>query len=49
MKMKKATKPTFQKDTQLGLWILFGLIAKVIILYIFAINPDLNENDKEMS
>jgi len=40
--------PTFLHEIEQSLRILFGLSAQVNIVYIFAINPDFNENDKEM-
>ena len=40
---------TFLHRIKQGFRILFCLSAQVNIAYILAINPDLNENDKEMS
>jgi hypothetical protein len=53
MKIKKASIPTFLNEINQSLGILCGLntkkSTKVNIVYIFTINPDFNENDKEMS
>lgn len=53
LKIQKASIPTFLNEIDRGLGILCGLYTKkstkVNIVYIFTINPDFNENDKEMS
>jgi hypothetical protein len=49
MQTKKVSEPTFFHQIKRCFGILFGLSAQVIMAFIFDINTNLNEIDKEMS
>ena len=49
MQTKKVSELTFLHQIKRCFGILFGLNAQVILPFISDINPNLNENDKEMS
>ena len=49
MQTKKVCKPTFIHQIKRCFGILFGLSAQVNMAFIFDINTNLNENNKEMS
>jgi hypothetical protein len=49
MQTKKVTEPTFLHRIKRCFGILFDLSAQVNMIFIFEINTNLNENNKEMS
>ena len=49
MQTKKVSEPTFLHRIKRCFGILFGLSAQVSMAFIFDINTNLNENNKEMS
>ena len=49
MQTKNVSEPTFLHGIKRCFGILFGLSAQVNMAFIFDINTNLNENNKEMS